>query len=125
LNDTTKQIARQSVQVLFELAENTRKTNPKFAQRYLEIAQKIAMSARLCLPAAYTRQICKECNTLLIPGESSRIRIKPRREPHVVITCLKCGYQTRIPLKTKKMNYKQEKTESEQNNNQDETSCST
>jgi len=123
LNGTTKEIARQSVQVLFELAETTRKTNPQVVQRYIETARKIAMSARLCLPAAYTRQICKECNSLLIPGETSRVRIKPRREPHMVITCLKCGHQTRLPLKTKKVNDKQEKTESEQNNNQDETSC--
>ncbi len=101
MSGNTKQIAKQRIQVLFELAENICKTNPQLAQRYIEMARKIAMSARLSLPTAYTRRICKKCNSLLIPGESSRVRIKPRREPHVVVTCLSCGNQKRIPLKPK------------------------
>jgi RNase P subunit RPR2 len=58
---------------------------------------------------------------LLVPGETSRVRVKPRREPHVVTTCLACGSQTRIPLR---LNNK-EKTANEQTqtlNEQDETS---
>ena len=118
MNGTTKQIARQRVHVLFQQAKSTYRANPQLAQRYVETARKIAMSARMRLPAAFKRQICKNCNAFLVPGESSRVRIKPRREPHVVITCLKCGHQTRIPLRVKK----KEKIEIEQNNHQDETS---
>ena len=112
VNSTAKQIARQRVQVLFQQATRTYKANPQLAQSYICTARKIAMAARMRLPTAYKRRICKNCNTLLVPGESSRVRIRPRREPHVVVTCLKCGSQTRIPLKEKK----KEKTEIEQNN---------
>jgi ribonuclease P protein subunit RPR2 len=117
MNSTAKQIAKQRVQILFHQAKLTYKTNPQLAQRYIATARKIAMAAQMRLPARYKRQICKNCYALLVPGESSRVRIKPRREPHVVITCLKCGHQTRIPLRVKK----KEKIEIEQNNHQNET----
>lgn len=107
MDSTTKQIAKQRIQVLFQQAQTIYKTNPKLAQHHIETARKIAMAARLSLPQMYTRQICKKCNSLLIPGESSRVRTKSNREPHVVITCLNCGKQTRIPLKVKKQEKKQ------------------
>ncbi len=116
MNSTAKQIAQRRVNVLFEQATLKYQTDPKLAQNYLHTARKIAMAARLRLPAAYKRQICKNCNMLLVAGQTSRVRIKPRREPHLVTTCLNCGSQTRIPLKPKK-----EKTRIEQNNNQNET----
>ena len=119
MNFTAKQIARQRVQVLFQQATHTYKTNPRLAQNYIGTARKIAMAARMRLPATYKRQVCRNCNTFLVPGDSSRVRIKPRREPHVVVTCLRCGRQTRFPLKPKK---NKEKTEIEQNNHQDEAS---
>ena len=118
MNSTAKQIARQRVQVLFQQATRTYKTNPQLAQNYIGTARKIAMAARMRLPTEYKRRICRNCNTFLVPGESSRVRIKPRREPHVVVTCLKCGSQTRINLRNKI----KEKTRIEQNNNKDETS---
>jgi ribonuclease P protein subunit RPR2 len=118
MNGATKQVARQRVQILFQQAKNTYKANPELASRYVETARKIAMSARMRLPTVYKRQACRECNAFLVPGETSRVRIKPRREPHVVVTCLKCGGQTRIPLRVKL----QEKTEIEQDIKQDETS---
>jgi RNase P subunit RPR2 len=37
-----------------------------------------------------------------LPGVSCRVRIKQRREPHVVVTCLKCGKPIRIPLERKR-----------------------
>jgi ribonuclease P protein subunit RPR2 len=118
MNGAAKQLARQRVQILFQQAKNTYKANPALASRYVETARKIAMSARIRLPTVYKRQVCRSCNAFLVPGETSRVRIKPRREPHIVITCLKCGSQTRIPLKVKS----KEKTEIEQNNHEDEAS---
>lgn len=94
----TKQIAKQRIHILFDLAEKIYTFNPQLAQRYIETARKIAMSARLNLPSIHSRRICKKCNTLLIPGKNSRVRIKPRRKPHIVITCLNCGNKKRIPL---------------------------
>jgi ribonuclease P protein subunit RPR2 len=102
MNTTTKQIAKHRIQVLFQQAEKTRRENPQLASRYVETAKKIAMAARIRLSTEHKRRICKNCNALLVPGENCRVRIKQKREPHLVITCLTCGYQTRILLKKKK-----------------------
>lgn len=116
MNSTAKQIARQRIQVLFQQAARVNKANPTLAQRYVTTARKIAMSARMRLPTSYKREICKNCNALLVPGWNCRVRVKPRRETHVVVTCLSCGGQTRFPVKAKK-----EKMKLDQNNYKNET----
>jgi ribonuclease P protein subunit RPR2 len=101
MNSSVKQIARHRIQILFEQATRTFKENPEKAQNYLLTAKKIAMAARVRLPEGYKRRVCKKCGNLLVPGKSCRVRIKSKREPHVALTCLKCGTTTRMPLKPK------------------------
>lgn len=99
---TTKRIAMQRVQSLFRLAKKIFHEDPSLAQRYVDTARKIAMAAKIRLPTEHRRQICRHCKSFILPGANSRVRIKQKREPHVVITCLKCGKQTRIMLKKRK-----------------------
>jgi ribonuclease P protein subunit RPR2 len=110
-----KQIARQRIQILFEQAKEVCKSEPQLATQYVKSARKIAMAARVRLPLDFRRQTCKSCNALLVQGYNCRVRIKQKREPHVVITCLSCGNQTRIMLAKRK-----EQKSLEQNNNQNE-----
>ena len=102
MRSSAKQIARQRIQVLFQQARNVYRDNPELSNRYVAIARKIAMAAKIPLPRKYKRQICKKCKILLVQGDNCRVRIRQKREPHVVITCLSCGNKTRIPLKKKK-----------------------
>jgi len=102
MDDATKHIARQRVQILFRLARETYHDDPFLAQRYVDVARRVAMAAKIRLPQEYRRMICRHCKSFILPGVSCRVRIKQRREPHVVITCLKCGKHMRIPLKRKK-----------------------
>ena len=118
MKSNAKQIALQRVTLLFQQAKNVHHDNPQLANRYVEAARKIAMAAKIPLPAAYRRQICKKCNALLVQGDNCRVRVRQKREPHVVITCLSCGFKTRIPL-----NKKKEKTKLERNNHPNETPC--
>jgi ribonuclease P protein subunit RPR2 len=97
-----KQIARQRIQILFEQAKRVYKTNPELAMQYVKSARRIAMAAKIRLSVEFRRQTCKNCNALLIAASNCRVRVKQKREPHVVITCLNCGNQTRIMIKTKK-----------------------
>jgi ribonuclease P protein subunit RPR2 len=97
-----KQIARQRIEILFEQAKNVGKTDPNLAMQYIKSARKIAMAAKIRLPLEFRRETCKECNSLLVQGINCRVRVKQKREPHVVITCLNCGNQTRIMLGKKK-----------------------
>ena len=113
-----KQIARQRIQILFEQAKKNAKSDPKLAAKYVKSARRIAMAAKIRLPLEFRRQTCKNCNALLVHGVNCRVRIKQKRESHVVVTCLNCGNQTRILL-GKKM----EQNSLEQNNDQNEAAC--
>ena len=104
MDEATRRIAKQRIQTLFTLARETSHDDPLLAQRYVDIARKIAMAAKIRLPTEYRRMVCRHCKSFILPGVSCRVRIKQRREPHVVITCLKCGKHMRIPLKRKKRN---------------------
>jgi len=100
--ETVKQIAMQRIRTLFSLAKEVIHEDPKLAQRYVELARKIAMRTRLRLPKEYRRMVCRHCKSFILPGVNCRVRIQPKREPHIVITCLNCGKHTRIPLKNRR-----------------------
>src|SRR4030042_5195521 len=102
MNATPKQITKNRIQTLSRQAEEARRENPQLASRYVEVARKIAMAAKIRLPTYYKRRICRNCNTLLVLGENCRVRVKQRREPHLVVTCLACGHQARMLLRKKK-----------------------
>jgi ribonuclease P protein subunit RPR2 len=101
MNADTSRIARQRIQTLFRLANEAFDEDPLLAQRYVDLARRIAMGARVRLPKEYRRQVCRHCKSFILPGVSSRVRIRQKREPHVVITCLSCGKRMRILLRKK------------------------
>ena len=101
MRSSAKQIARQRIEVLFQKAKSVYHDDSQFSRRYVATARKIAMAAKIPLPSVYKRQVCKSCHALLVPGDNCRVRIRQKREPHVVITCLGCGCKTRVPLKKK------------------------
>jgi ribonuclease P protein subunit RPR2 len=98
--ETTK-IALERIHALFQQAESTFPMNPQQAQRHVDLARKIAQRTRTHLPPHLRRRVCRKCNAYLVPGSTSRTRIRQRREPHVAITCLKCGNIQRHPIKEK------------------------
>ena len=60
------------------------------------------MAAKIRLPIEFRRQTCKNCNALLVAGSNCRVRVKQKREPHVVITCFKLRQPNADIVKTKK-----------------------
>jgi len=102
MNDNVRAIARERIHTLFTLAERTFHEDPAVAQRYVNIARRIAMAAKLRLPKQYRRQVCRHCKNFILPGVNCRVRTRQRREPHLVITCFNCGHNTRIPLADRK-----------------------
>ena len=101
MDAATKRIAIQRIHRLFRLAKEIINEDPALAQRYVNMARKVAMTVRVRLPKEYRRQVCRHCKSFILPSVNCRVRIKQRREPHMVITCLNCGKQMRIPLKRK------------------------
>ena len=90
------------IKTLFIEAKSMYKTNPKLSEKYIITARKIAMAANIRFSEMNSQQICKKCNALFIPGENYRVRIRQNREPHIVTTCLSCGYQKRNLLRKKR-----------------------
>ncbi len=113
-----KQVARQRIAALFEQAKKVSRTEPKLSMQYIATARRIAMAARLRLPEAFRRETCRECNTLFVQGVNCRVRVKQKREPHIVVTCLNCGNQTRMMLNPKK-----EQKKVDENNHKNEATC--
>jgi ribonuclease P protein subunit RPR2 len=110
-----KQVAQQRIEILFGQAAAVSKTNPKLAAEYVKCAQKVAMSARFPLPTEYKRRVCKHCGFLLVEGFNVRVRIQQKREPHIVVTCLNCGYNSRIMLRKKKESVEIEQADNDSN----------
>ena len=98
MSTKTRRIAFQRIQTLFRLAHEVFGANPILAQRYVDLSRRIGMAANVRLPKEYRLQVCRSCKQFILPGVNCRVRMKQRREPHIVITCFNCGNHTRIPL---------------------------
>ena len=92
-----RKIALERIVILFEQAEKTYASDPKRAQRYVDLARRIAMRSRVHLPPDLRRCVCRNCKSYLNPL-NSRTRIRQEREPHVSTTCAVCGHVNRYPL---------------------------
>jgi ribonuclease P protein subunit RPR2 len=93
------QMILQQIHVFFKLAQNVVHEDPKLAQHYVDVARKVAMAKRMRMPEEYRRMVCRHCKSFILPGVSCRVRLQPRREPHLTVTCFNCGKHMRIPLK--------------------------
>jgi ribonuclease P protein subunit RPR2 len=96
----TKKIALERINILFEQADKTYRTDQKRAQRYADLARRIATRNRVHLPPDLRRRICRSCKTYLNPLNSTT-RIRQKREPHIATTCKNCGHINRHPLRRK------------------------
>ena len=98
--DIEIKIARERIRLLYQKAISIHSNERDLANRYIQIALKIAQRMRIKFPIEYKRNICRKCKKLLL--DQSIVRIRQKREPHVVITCKNCGYKTRYNLNKKK-----------------------
>lgn len=96
-----REIGRERIERLFKMAEEIFHEYPELADRYVELARKISMKARIRIPKKWRRRFCHKCYTFLVPGVNCHVRIKPRRSPHVVVTCHRCGNKMRYLIKRK------------------------
>jgi len=88
--------ALRSINALFKRADEVFKEKPELADRYAQLARRIAMRCRVRIPRKWKRRYCKKCQKFLKPGVNARIRLRNKR---IIITCLECGNKVRIPYK--------------------------
>jgi len=93
-------IAKERIDILFSEARGMMKSGIKdkiaFANRYVQLARKIAMRYNIKLPTAYRRMVCKYCKRYLYPGITSQTRVKNGK---VNIKCMQCGKTMHYGLK--------------------------
>ncbi|MBT3985582.1 ribonuclease P [archaeon] len=94
-----QKIARERIKILFKNAETVFPKNPVRANRYIELARKVAMKANLRLTKTQRRKFCTHCYTYLQTGVNARIRTRDKK---LIIYCLSCKKYTRIPLSSPK-----------------------
>jgi ribonuclease P protein subunit RPR2 len=70
-----------------------------FAKNYIKIAKNMSSKTKIKIPKIYKRFICRRCSIPLIPGRTLRVRIKVRRQKHMVYTCLECGLTRRYIIR--------------------------
>jgi ribonuclease P protein subunit RPR2 len=93
-----KTIAAERIERLFELADRVPTNKLELAHRYIQLAWRLATRYNIRLPPRLKGKFCRKCLTFLKPGVSCRVRTRPK-PPRVVITCLRCGGQMRLPYK--------------------------
>ncbi len=89
-----KQIALERIKILFEQAEKIAKEDPSLANRYVYLARKISMKAKVRIPRELKRRFCKHCYVYFIPGVNYRVRIQRGK---VVYYCFNCKKYMRFP----------------------------
>lgn len=96
-----KEIARERIILLYNLAvARTREGDYELARRYVAILLKISAKARVKPPRYIRRGYCRHCKVPLIPGITSRVRIRSNgSSSRVVVSCLACGWMRRFVVK--------------------------
>ena len=90
-----KDIAKKRINELFVQASKIFKEDKKLAHRYVALARKLSMKARVRMPKELKRRFCKHCYKYLVSGTNARIRTNNGK---VIISCLECKKFTRIPI---------------------------
>lgn len=70
------------------LAQNP--ANTQLARFYIENLKNVAAKLVLRIDPDIKRTMCKKCSALLVPGVTATVRVKGRRQKHVVVRCLDC-----------------------------------
>jgi len=89
-------IAKERIDILFNLAEKEMENHPERSRRYVELARNIGMRCNVRLTTGQKRKFCKNCNQLLIPKKTSEIKVDPQKK-FIEIKCMNCGSEYRYP----------------------------
>ncbi|RLI76304.1 ribonuclease P [Archaeoglobales archaeon] len=93
-----KKIANERINILIEKAEKTKLEDYELARRYVELARKISTKYKVRIPKELKIKFCKKC---YYPYKLGKFRVRIRKS-RVIITCLNCGFERRIPISPKK-----------------------
>lgn len=90
-----KGIAAERITILYELAKEAHKTDPKLSSDYVKLIKRISRHYKIRLDKDIKRHICKKCGSLLVPGGNLSIRLVSNRRV-LAFKCLDCGSETHV-----------------------------
>ncbi|MCK5150410.1 MAG: ribonuclease P [Candidatus Thorarchaeota archaeon] len=93
-----RKLAQGRIDRLWTQSRDEAATRPERARAWMSSAGQIAQKARMKLPNEISRQICKSCGIVFVPGRNCRMRVRNNRSKHVSVTCLNCGTIRRFPV---------------------------
>ena len=91
-----KNIAKERIQILFDLAKKSVEKHPERSRRYVELARKIGLRYNIRLTKEQKKSFCKKCNQLLIEGKTSEVSLDPEKKV-LIIKCLNCNNIYKCP----------------------------
>ncbi len=91
-----KKIARERIEILFEEAGKAFPENKKRADRYVELARKIAMRYRVKIPKEFRKMFCENCYKYIKPGVNCTVEIDSDGKV-IRWECNECGHVKRYP----------------------------
>jgi len=95
-----KKIVREYVDKLMSEAIRVAVSgNVELGEKISMMAKRLAKWAGLRIKKKWKYFFCKRCKSFIMPGITSRVRIRTNRSPHITIYCMKCGGYRRIPIK--------------------------
>ncbi len=97
---SVKEIAKERIEILFEEAEKAFKKHPERSNRYVELARKIGMKAKVKIPRELKREFCKHCDKYLKAGVNLKVR---NHKGRIIYECKECGKFMRFLIKKKKV----------------------
>ncbi|MFH1631265.1 MAG: ribonuclease P [Candidatus Aenigmatarchaeota archaeon] len=80
-------IADERIEILFNEARKMVPKDKRLANRYVQLARKIAMRYNIKLSPKYRKFVCRKCKKYLYPGITSQTRVK---NGVVKTKCLQC-----------------------------------
>jgi len=88
-----KDIAKERMGILLNLSfREASEGNTERSRRYVHIARRIGMKTKISMPKEIL--YCKKCGIALVPGKTSRVRLKGHK---VTTRCLECDCARRTP----------------------------
>jgi ribonuclease P protein subunit RPR2 len=95
-SSVVKGIATERIAILYALANETHKTDPKLSAQYVKLIKQISRHYKIKLDKDVKRHICKKCGALLVPGKNLSIKIVSSKR-FILYKCLDCGKEAKIP----------------------------
>ncbi len=95
----SKKYLSEDVEYLLGRAKELRKSDRELADRYAMIAYNMITKNKLGMRREQKLLICKNCNRLLIPGDTAVVRLY---KGAVTYKCLNCGKTVRISYEKRK-----------------------